>query len=170
MTDIVIRTSRPGDGEKCAELWRETGGLFAEMNPHIFRVPAAEGLAEWFEELNAKRQDAKDRVLLIAEIDGVLAGIVGAALEEPLDPNGRELQTDLNLRRMHIGVLAVVGAHRRSGVGTALMGAAEEWGRERGAEVVTLETETNNPMSVPFYEERMGFSAQAFVFRKDLRE
>ena len=48
------------------------------------------------------------------------------------------------------------------------MRAVEEWGREQGAEVIVLETETNNPMSVPFYERRMGFSAEAVVFRKEI--
>ncbi len=48
------------------------------------------------------------------------------------------------------------------------MRAVEEWGRSRGAEVILLETESNNPLSVPFYEQRMGFSAQAVVSRKEV--
>ena len=48
------------------------------------------------------------------------------------------------------------------------MRAVEQWGRARGAEVIILETETNNPMSVPFYEQRMGFSAQAVIYRKEI--
>ncbi len=47
------------------------------------------------------------------------------------------------------------------------MRAAEQWGRSRGAEVIILETETNKPSSMPFYE-RMGFSAQAVIFRKEI--
>lgn len=46
--------------------------------------------------------------------------------------------------------------------------AVEDWGRSRGAEVIVLETETNNPLSVPFYEHRMGFTPQAVVFRKEV--
>lgn len=168
MTDVLIRTSRPGDGEACARLWREMGALFTELNPHTFHVPAEEGLAEWLEEIQARSRDDQNRMLLLAEVDGIVVGEVSAALEEPLDPHGRELQTDLNRRRLHINALCVAGTHRRGGVGTALMHAAEDWGRARGAEVVLLETETNNPMSMPFYEHRMGFSAEVVIFRKEI--
>jgi ribosomal protein S18 acetylase RimI-like enzyme len=168
MTDISIRPSRPGDGVAFAELWREMGSLFASLNPHTFRTPAAEGLAEWFEELAALGRADQNRIRLVAEVDGAMAGIILATLHEPIDPHGRELQTDLNRWRLHIDVLCVAGTYRRDGVGSALMRSAEEWGHERGAEVVILETETNNPMSVPFYEQRMGFSAEALIFRKEI--
>jgi ribosomal protein S18 acetylase RimI-like enzyme len=107
-------------------------------------------------------------VLLVAEADGVLAGTVAASLHEPLDTADRQVQTDLARRRLHVDSLGVTGTHRRGGVGSALMRAVEEWGRSQGAEVIVLETETNNPMSVPFYEQRMGFSAQAVIFRKEI--
>lgn len=168
VTDILIRLSRPGDGAACARLWREIGSLFAAMNPRTFQVPAEEGLAEWFEEINAVYRDDDDKVLLVAETDGVLVGTVAASLHEPLDTAARQVQTDLARRRLHVDGLAVTGARRRGGVGSALMRAVEQWGRSRGAEVIILETETNNPMSVPFYERRMGFSAEAVIFRKEI--
>lgn len=144
------------------------GSLFAELNPHTFRVPNAEGLAEWFEEIIALRLESQDRIGLVAEVDGAVVGVLSAELHEPIDPAGRELQTDFNRWRLHVNSLGVLATHRRHGVGSALMQAVEEWGRARGAEVVILETETNNPTSVPFYEQRMGFSAQAFVYRKEI--
>lgn len=168
MTDVSIRVSRPGDGVECASLWREIGGLFAAMNPRTFRVPAEEGLAEWFEQIHAVYRNDADKVLLVAEVDGVLAGTVSASLHEPLDTADRQVQTDLARRRLHVDSLAVTGTRRSGGVGSALMRAVEEWGRSQGAEVVILETETNNPMSVPFYEQRMGFTAQAVIFRKEI--
>lgn len=168
MNDISIRPVRPGDGVACAQLWRDMGSLFTSLNPHTFRIPAAEGLAEWFEEINALARDKPEKAKLLAEVGGVVAGMIVATLHEPIDPLGRELQTDFNRRRLHIDLLCVADAHRRHGVGSALMRAAEAWGRERGAEVVILETEANNPMSVPFYEQRMGFSAEALVFRKEM--
>lgn len=168
VADVSIRVSRPGDGVACARLWREIGSLFATMNPRTFQEPAAEGLAEWFEEIHVVYRNDADKVLLVAEVDGVLAGAVSASLHEPLDTADRQVQTDLARRRMHVDSLAVSGTHRRSGVGSALMQAVEEWGRSHGAQVIILETETNNPMSVPFYEQRMGFSAQAVIFRKEI--
>ena len=164
----MIRESRPGDGIACASLWREIGSLFATMNPRTFQVPADEGLAEWFEEIHAVYRNDADKVLLIAEADSVVVGAVTASLHEPLDTADRQVQTDLGRRRLHVDSLAVTRTHRRSGVGSALMQAVEQWGRAQGAEVIVLETETNNPMSVPFYEQRMGFSAQAVIFRKEI--
>lgn len=165
---MSIRASRPGDGADCAGLWREIGGLFAAINPQTFQIPAAEGLEEWFEEINAIYRNDQDKVLLVAEVDGVLVGTVAASLHEPLDTADRQVQTDLARRRLHVDSLAVTGTHRRGGVGSALMRAVERWGRSQGAQVIILETETNNPMSVPFYERRMGFSAQATIFRKEI--
>ena len=42
--------------------------------------------------------------------------------------------------------------------GTVLMTAAEQWAVQQGAEVITLETDLNNPTSMPFYEHRMGYT------------
>ena len=168
VTSLLIRASHPGDGAQCASLWREIGSLFAAINPRTFQEPAAEGLAEWFEEINAVYRDDTDKVLLVAEVDGVLVGTLAASLHEPLDTADRQVQTDLARRRLHVDSLAVTGKHRRSGVGSALMRAVEQWGRSQGAQVIILETESNNPMSVPFYERRMGFSAQATIFRKEI--
>lgn len=144
------------------------GGFFAELNPDTFQVPAQEGLAEWFEQGHAEHQGRQDMVYLVAEVGGVLAGSIGASLLEPLDTAARQVQSDFSRRRLHIDVLGVFAAHRRSGVGTALMRAAEQWGRARGAEVILLETETNNPLSMSFYEQRMGMSPGVVVFRKEM--
>jgi ribosomal protein S18 acetylase RimI-like enzyme len=168
VTDTSIRESRPGDGAGCAEIWLETGEFMAALNPRSFQVPAADGLAAWFEQINAVYRHDQDKLLLVADADGILVGAVTASLHQPLDTAARQVQSDLSRRRLHIDSLSVVASHRRSGIGSALMRAAEQWGRSRGAEVVLLETETNNPLSIPFYEQRMGFSAQAVIFRKEI--
>ena len=40
--------------------------------------------------------------------------------------------------------------------------------RERGAEVVTLDTNLRSPLSVRFYENRMGYQRHGVIFRKEL--
>ena len=144
------------------------GILFASLNPHTFRVPATEGLAEWCEEINAAYRDDQERVKLVAEVDGIVVGDVVASFHEPVDTAERQIQKDFSRRRVHVDSLGVVSTHRRDGIGSALMLAVEEWARARGAEVIVLETEANNPTSMPFYEQRMGFSAEAVVFRKEI--
>ena len=168
MTELQIRETLPGDGAACASMWRGAGEFFASINPDTFQVPAAEGLAEWLEEINALFRADPAVLHLVAEVDGAVVGHISATLHEPIDTAARQLQTDLSRRRLHVDSLGVSAEHRHSGIGSALMRAVEEWGRAQGAEVVLLETESNNPLSVPFYQERMGFTAQIIGFRKEL--
>lgn len=60
---------------------------------------------------------------------------------------------------------------RRGGDGSdGGCGGVGAWGRERGAELLTLEAFAASTVSVPFYEDRMGYERQAIVFVKRLRE
>lgn len=54
------------------------------------------------------------------------------------------------------------------GAGTALMTAAEECARGNDAVLISLDTYLHSPLSVPFYEQRMGYRRQAIAFRKEL--
>ncbi len=67
-----------------------------------------------------------------------------------------------------IDALIVHRDHWRLGAGTVLLEAAEAWGRERGAQVVRLDTYADSPVSVPFYEHRMGYQRRSIVFQKRL--
>ncbi|GAB2813032.1 hypothetical protein GCM10027176_16840 [Actinoallomurus bryophytorum] len=49
------------------------------------------------------------------------------------------------------------------------MGAAEAWGREKGAVVSVTDTNLSSPLSIPFYEGRMGYRRQAVILRKMLQ-
>jgi GNAT superfamily N-acetyltransferase len=51
----------------------------------------------------------------------------------------------------------VQAAYRRRGVGTRLLEAVEAWGRANGATLISLDTFIESPLSVPFYEQRMGY-------------
>ncbi len=103
-------------------------------------------------------------------LDRLLHRAAVTALRRPLPtgPKTPTVRTCQVCQGEFVDSLAVTGKHRRSGVGSALMRAVEQWGRSQGAQVIILETESNNPMSVPFYERRMGFSAQATIFRKEI--
>ena len=48
------------------------------------------------------------------------------------------------------------------------MGAVERWARERGAVCAMLDTYAASPLSVPFYEQRMGYQRRAIIFQKRL--
>jgi ribosomal protein S18 acetylase RimI-like enzyme len=149
-------------------VWLDVGGYFAGRDAEAFRVPAAGGLAEWFEGIIAAHRDAYQLAHFVALVDGEIVGSVSATLHEPVDSAERQLQVDLSRRRLHVDSLGVLAAHRRTGVGSALMRAVEEWGRSRHAEVVILETDAGNEASRRFYEERLGFGVRAVVLRKPL--
>ncbi len=49
------------------------------------------------------------------------------------------------------------------------MKAAEAWGQGKGAIVAVTDTNLHSPLSVPFYERRMGYHRQAVILRKLLQ-
>jgi GNAT superfamily N-acetyltransferase len=165
--ELVIRDVRPGDGDGCARAWLDAGRYYAALVPDVIQEPDADGLAEWFEQaIGEERTD--DTRWLVAERDGAVIGMVEAAVLRPVPDAHRQIQRDLSRTRLAVNLLVVTEGYRRRGVGTALMEAAEEWGRHRGAVMAVTDTNLSSPLSVPFYEERMGYRRQAVLLRKAL--
>jgi GNAT superfamily N-acetyltransferase len=79
-----------------------------------------------------------------------------------------QAQRDLSQIRLLINYVGTADEHKRQGVATKLVQAAEEWGRERGAVVALCDTFIHSPMSVPFWEQRMAYERRAIIFRKRL--
>ncbi len=44
--DLTLRHLRPGDGAGLARCWLDAGASYAALNPTLFQVPAADGLAQ----------------------------------------------------------------------------------------------------------------------------
>jgi GNAT superfamily N-acetyltransferase len=163
-----VREVRPGDGEGCARAWRDAGRYYEAIVPEVLREPDADGLAEWFERAILKER-GEDSLLLVAEDGGRVIGSIEAAVAHP-DPDAhRQLQRDRSEVRLIIEALVVAEEYRRQGAGTALMEAAEGWGRAKGAVVALTDTNLSSTLSVPFYENRMGYRRQAVILRKRLR-
>ena len=68
----------------------------------------------------------------------------------------------------HLILLGVDPAHRRRGVASALVAAAEAHARDRGATVVETWTYHGSPLSLPFWTERMGYAERSVNLRKRL--
>ena len=167
MERIVIRPARASDAADLARNWIEVARHYVELDPEAFRVPSTDGLVEFFEE-SLKRPRSEDSVWLVAEVDGQVVGDVSARLERPAEDAERQVLRYLGEVRVHVDALGVVQAHRRRGVGTRLMGAVEQWARERGAVCAMLDTYAASPLSVPFYEHGMGYQRRSIVFEKRL--
>lgn len=166
---LLVRPIRAGDAAGRADLWRDAGRFFASLDPETAQEPDPRGLVDWIEELDRRLADDPTALVLVAEVDGEVVGAVTARLAEPATSAHRQVQSDFGRRRVHVDALSVATSHRRSGVGTALMNAVERWAVERGAEVITLESNVDNPQSMPFYQHRMGYRPHEVVFRKVLR-
>ncbi len=167
VSGLILREIRPGDGEGCARAWRDAGRHYAALVPEVIHEPAAQGLVEWFERGISDERDG-DTLWLVAEDDGQVVGVIEAVMARPSPEARWQLQRDLSRTRLVINALAVVEEYRRKGVGTALMEAAETWGRDNGAVVALTDTNLSSPLSVPFYESRMGYDRQAVILRKTL--
>jgi GNAT superfamily N-acetyltransferase len=126
MESVAVRPARPSDATDLARNWIDVAQHYAELDADAFRVPAADGLVEWLEEL-LRRPRSEDAVWLVAEVDGRVAGDVSAHLEQPAEDADRQSLRDLGRVRMYVDALGITEAYRRRGVGARLMGAVEEW-------------------------------------------
>lgn len=164
----TVRLARSGDGAQIAAAWLSAGTYYADLDPAHFQVPQAEGdgLAEaWEHQLAVGHEHA---LRLVAEVDGRVIGWLSARLELPEDDAAVQLTREHGWTRLTVDALIVDRDYWRHGTGTALLEAAEAWGRERGARVARLDTYAHSPISVPFYEDRMGYQRRSVLFQKQL--
>ena len=163
---VQIRPPRPGDGQGMARVWLSAGAYYADLDPAHFQVPSTEGLAESFEaDIGPGGEDA---LRLVAELDGLVAGWLTARIERPSARAAYQLVRELGWTRLFVDAVMVDQALWRQGIGTALLEAAESWGRDRGADVVRLNTYPGSAVSVPFYERHMGYQQRSILFQKPL--
>lgn len=163
---VMVRAARPGDGAGVSRAWLSAAAYYADLDPGHFQVPSAEGLAESWDD--ALRRDGDDALRLVAESGGQVVGWLSARIELPAGNAAVQLTREPGWIRLVVDALIVDRAYWRGGAGTALLEAAEAWGRAQGAQVVRLDTYAHSPVSVPFYEERMGYQRRAIVFQKRL--
>lgn len=163
---VTVRPARPGDGAAISRAWLNAAAYYAELDPEHFQVPHAEGLAQsWDNQFD--RLD-NDSLQLVAELDDQVVGWLWARIERPGPNAAAQLIREHGWTRLVVASLIVDRYHWRSGAGTALLEAAEAWGRAQGAQVARLDTYADSPVSVPFYEDHMGYRRRSIVFQKQL--
>jgi ribosomal protein S18 acetylase RimI-like enzyme len=164
---VTIREARGEDAAGIVRLGQENSAYYVQLAPELFRLPDEEGLVEFIENDREWRQRS-DTLALVAEDDGAIAGYLEASLQFPEDSARWQAQRDLSEIRLFINFVGTADAYKRQGVATRLVQAAEDWGRERGALVAVCDTFIESPLSVPFWERRMGYTRRAIIFRKRL--
>lgn len=133
---VQVRTYVKGDFDACMVLasrltegtapWRDTGRL-------------AEVVSGWVSE-SLNSLPSSDAAAFVAEAEDVV-GFVTVARAGHFSG-----QTDA-----YVGELAVAEYRSGQGIGSALMLAAEQWGREQGLERIILETGARNTAARDFY-------------------
>jgi GNAT superfamily N-acetyltransferase len=163
--EVVIRPPRREDAAGLVRAAADLAEQYAELEPERFVVPdRAASLVHFDEELARPPRD--DVIRLVAEVDGEAVGEAVAELLEPLANATAEPQLDARRRRAYLGYLAVREQFRGQGVGGRLLDAVEALARERGAELISTDTNLrSNVGAVEFYERR-GYKRQAVVLRK----
>jgi GNAT superfamily N-acetyltransferase len=135
--DVRIREAEPGEE---AELLRLYEGLFAPPGTRPDAWDEGRACDALADAIAAARS-----TVLVAERDGVLVGICTAYL-------------DLNSVRFGLRCwvedLVVAAEHRSRGAGGALLDAAEDWARARGATHLELDTGLARADAQRFYERR----------------
>ena len=144
----------------------ENARYYVDLAPDDFQLPEAEGLAECFEP--DRDDESANRVFLVADVEGEIAGYVTATLTPPLESAARQYVPYLAETRISIDALGIGTAYQRRGVASRLVEAVEEWGHDRGATQAATDTYVDSPLSIPFWQERMGYRPRSVVMWKRL--
>lgn len=144
----------------------ESAAYYHGLAPDAFRLPDEDGLIEFAEpSLDANSETTLE---LVAETGGEIAGHIAARLLVP-DASARfQMVPYLASPRLWINSLGTFQRFWRQGVGSLLVEAAETWGHERGAVIAMCDTWLGSPVSLPFWEARLGYSRRAVILEKQL--
>ena len=160
---ITIRPALPDDAKGIARAFTESAEHHARLDSERYFVPSKDAIAARYRDGRQHPPEAAaTSVTLVAEIHGEVVGFVDARLEQSTDAMHRELVY------CHVIEIAVEQKHQSAGVGARLLQAAEEWGRERGAHLASLEYLASNTRAARFYQQRMGYHVAAITAIKRL--
>lgn len=165
---VEVRAAQLGDGAALARVWLDNARYYVDLFPDDFRMPDEAGLAEWFE-LQLGRPRSAAEVHLVAVVDGSVGAFAYARLTEPHEHASRQMLADYPYRRVHVEALGTAEAFQRRGLATALVEAIEAWAREKGARAISAETYLQSPVSIPFWERRMGYRRRSVELTKRLQ-
>ena len=156
---VVVRLATPADLEAQVDLDIASGEHHAAIDPEGWAVPSREAAAVF---LVRRQQRDPTRETLVATIDDEVVGMVELAIVRPGVPGGAMRQ----VVTADLGIVVAPGWRDR-GIGTALMAAAEQWARDRGARRMILDVIAANVDARRFYE-RLGYEVYSLQMRRDL--
>lgn len=156
---MVIREATAADTDALGRLGALLMTVHYDFDRRRFLAPGDDAAAGYARFL-ASRLGRQDSVILVAEIEGAVAGYCYAGIE-PL--SWKELRDEAGF----IHDLALDPAARRQGAGRALMNAALAWFRRRNLPRVMLWTSPANTAARQLFEQS-GFRATMTEMTLDL--
>jgi GNAT superfamily N-acetyltransferase len=147
---IRIRTATERDVDVLRALNADVQAIHAAALPWLFKPPGPDTLASW--DVKPLLREPENLVV-IAEVDGVAAGYAYAEIQaRPETPFTHAYDM------MYLHHLSVRPAHRRHGVGSALIGAVRGAAAEAGVTLLALDVWLFNDEARAFFG-RHGFAA-----------
>jgi GNAT superfamily N-acetyltransferase len=165
---IVVREFRSGDGHALLRMSQENARYHTRLAPDYFKEPDEEGFVDFIEG-DTEWRSSPDNLSLVAEADGEVAGYLEASVQAPLETAQWQGQRDLAETRLYVNYVGTLDVFKRKGVATRLVEEAEAWGRSKGGTVALCDTYIDSEVSVPFWEQRMGYTRRSIRLRKPLR-
>jgi ribosomal protein S18 acetylase RimI-like enzyme len=156
--DVTVRDATEVDLDRVAELWTEMIDLHHDLDERFWqRRPNGQSI---FREWMAEAIDDEERMLIVADVDGAVAGFIHANVTNA--PSPMEDKTSAYISDVSVGF-----DYRGKGVGRKLMAAALERLAQIGAEDVTLLAAVKNECAVGFYE-ALGFEHHCITMWRSL--
>jgi GNAT superfamily N-acetyltransferase len=160
--EITIRRAYSKDADGITRIYLESADYHAGLDVERYSVPASEGIAARYREGRQHPLGAVgDAITLLAEVGREIVGFVDVRLTRSPDPMHRAMLY------CHVVEIAVSSRHQGQGIGGQLLRAAEDWGRQQGAEFASLEYLAANKRAGLFYE-RLGYHAASVTAIKRL--
>ncbi|HEY5659552.1 MAG TPA: GNAT family N-acetyltransferase [Gaiellaceae bacterium] len=143
---MIVRRAEPGDAQGLKELGDAVG---SEPEGWLVTTNGWRDAADERRYLRAIRRYANAAVF-VAEDEGLIVGRLSVARDQhPASAHVADLG------------LMVAQSHRRRGVGTALLQAAAEWGRDAGVRKLELHVFPWNTAAIALYE-KFGFVREGY--------
>jgi GNAT superfamily N-acetyltransferase len=141
---VRMRPAVPADVDSLVRLRVANAEAHLVLDPEVYRVPDGEAVLRHF--TTVLGGSMTDHAVLVAEVSDRVVGMV-EVLRNP-DPPDHQILRPERSAQIHT---VVAEEARGSGVGTALLGAAEEWAAAHGITCLSAGIHHRNEGAMRFY-------------------
>lgn len=160
----TIRSATPEDLDRLRQLYEEFHSFHVRGVPNYLRNPKPDEVDPHdFAEAVADLIASDDKCLFVAEAEGEIVGLAETYMDAVPDSPFVVARRTATLQS-----LLVTESIRGTGVGGALVEAAEQWAGERGAEMIKTKVWEFPDGPLPFYQ-RLGYTTIIRELAKDVR-